>query len=57
MDKQMLIIEMPELNDEAAAGLQYFLQELTNAFESHYLNQIKRYYERLYLEEAEQDLL
>lgn len=57
MDRRMLIIEMPELDDEAAVGLQYFLQELTNAFESHYLNQIKRYYDKLYLEEAERDLL
>lgn len=55
MDKQMLFIEMPELNDEAAVGLQCFLQELTNAFERHYLNQIKRYYEKLYLEEAKRD--
>lgn len=57
MDKPVLIIEMPELNDEAAVGLQQFLQELTNAFESHYLSQIKRYYRQLYREDEEQDLL
>jgi hypothetical protein len=56
MDKQVLIIEMPELDDGAAVGLQHFLQELTNAFENHYLRQIKRHYQKLYLDEAEQDL-
>ncbi len=43
--------------DISAVGLQCFLQELTNAFKSHYLNQTKRYYEKLYLGEAERDLL
>ena len=56
MDKPVLIIEMPELDDEAAVGVQQFFQELTNAFESHYLRQIKRYYRRLYREGEEQDL-
>jgi len=56
MDKPVLIIEMPELDDEAVMGLQQVLQELTNAFESHYLHQIKRYYQKLYLEDEEQDL-
>jgi len=56
MDKSVLIIEMPELDDEAAVGFQQFLQELTNAFESHYLHQIKRYYRKLYHEDEEQDL-
>lgn len=57
MDKSALIIEMPELDDKAAVELQQFLQDLTNAFENHYLFQIKRYYQKLYLDEAEQDLL
>jgi hypothetical protein len=56
MDKQMLIIEMPELDDKAAVDLQQFLQDLTNAFENHYLRQIKRYYQKLYREEADKDL-
>ena len=56
MDKPVLVIEMPELDDEAAVGLQQFLQELTNAFESHYLRQIKRYYRQLYCEGEERDL-
>jgi len=57
MDKSALIIEMPELDDKAAVELQQFLQDLTNAFENHYLFQIKRCYQKLYLDEAEQDLL
>lgn len=56
MDKPVLVIEMPELDDEAAVGLQQFLQELTNAFESHYLRQIKRYYRQLYNEGEDQEL-
>jgi hypothetical protein len=56
MDKPVLILEMPELDDETAVTLQHFLQDLTNAFESHYLCQIKRHYQKLYLKEAEQDL-
>ena len=56
MDKPVLIIEMPELDDKAVVDLQQFLQELTNTFESHYLHQIKRYYQKLYLEDEEQDL-
>ena len=56
MDKPVLIIEMPELDDEAAVSLQQFFQELTNAFESHYLHQIERYYRKLYLEDEERNL-
>jgi hypothetical protein len=56
MDKPVLIIEMPKLDDKAAVDLQRFLQELTNAFETHYLRQIKRYYQKLYLNEADKDL-
>lgn len=51
MDKQMLIIEMPELDDKAAADLHEFLQYLTNTFEIHYLHQIRRYYKNLFREE------
>ena len=53
MDKRMLIIEMPELDDEAAVGFQHFLQYLTNAVETHYFSQIRRYYQKLYYEESE----
>lgn len=56
MDRPVLIIEMPELNDEAAVNFQLFLQTLMNAFENHYHSQIKRYYEELYPEDWEQDL-
>lgn len=56
MDKPVLILEMPELDDETAIILQQFLQDFTNAFEAHYLSQIKRYYQQLYLDEAGQDL-
>jgi hypothetical protein len=57
MDKPVIIIEMPELDDEAAVVLQQFFQDLTNAVEIHYLRQIKRYYQKLYLDKAEQGLI
>lgn len=56
MDKSVLILEMPELDDETAVVFLHILQDLTNAFEIHYLRQIKRHYQKLYLWEAEQDL-
>jgi hypothetical protein len=56
MDKPVLILEMPELDDETVVVFQHILQDLTNAFETHYLSQIKRHYQKLYLWEAEQDL-
>ncbi len=36
MDKPRLIIKLPELDDNALAGLQNFLQELMMAFDAHY---------------------
>jgi len=46
MDKPVLIIEMPPLSDEAAAGAHHFLQELMIAFEAHYFHQLQRYYHK-----------
>ena len=43
MDKSVLIVEMPTLSDEAVTGIYDFLQEITLAFESHYLHQLRRY--------------
>lgn len=55
MDKKVLIIEMPELDDKTTVDLREFLQYLTNTFENRYLHQITRYYEKFYREE-ERDL-
>lgn len=44
MDKPVLIIEMPELSDEAVIGIHQFLAEMREAFESHYFYQIQPYY-------------
>lgn len=44
MDKPLLIIEMPELSDEAVIGIHQFLEEIREAFESHYFYQMQRYY-------------
>jgi hypothetical protein len=44
MDKPVLIVEVPELSDEAVTGIYDFLQEITLAFESRYLHQLRRYH-------------
>lgn len=43
MDKPILIVEMPPLNDEAAAEVRNFLLELLLAFEARYYHQLQRY--------------
>jgi hypothetical protein len=48
VDNPVLIIEMPNLSDEAVVALQDFLFEVINTFESQYSSQIKRYYQQLY---------
>ncbi|EKD73014.1 MAG: hypothetical protein ACD_45C00484G0004 [uncultured bacterium] len=48
MDKPVLIIDMPELSDEAIVRIQEFLQDLMNSFESQNAIPIKRYYRKLY---------
>jgi hypothetical protein len=49
MDKPVLIIEMPELSYEQAAGVEDFLHALINAFQNHYARQLREYYQRLNL--------
>lgn len=46
MDKPVFIIEMPELDDKAVAGVQDFLWELIRSFESQYFHQLQRYHRR-----------
>jgi hypothetical protein len=41
----LVIPEPPELSDEGAADCLNFLYELTVAFEKHYADQLRRYYE------------
>ena len=43
MDKPVIIIEAPELNDEAVTSVYQFLQDLVLAFESHYYLQLVRH--------------
>ena len=50
MNKSVLIIDMPELSDEAIALIQEFLQDLATSFESQHIIPIRRYYRRLYNE-------
>jgi len=46
MERDVLIIDAPELSDEGAASVNNFLQEFILAFESHYLCQLHRYHKR-----------
>ena len=46
MEPQPLILfTPPDLSDEAAAGCLEFLFELTQAFEKHYADQLRRHYD------------
>jgi hypothetical protein len=46
MDRLPLVLpEPPELSDEGAAQCLDFLYELTVAFEKHYADQLRRYYQ------------
>ena len=43
VDNPVLMIDAPILDDESAANVYQFLQDLTLAFESQYYNQLKRF--------------
>jgi len=43
--RSLILPTPPELSDEAAAQCLDFLYELTLAFEKHYADQLRRYYE------------
>lgn len=55
MDKQMLVIEMPDLDDEMLVQMQDFLQGLINSFEAHYYHRLERYYRKKHLKEMLED--
>ena len=40
-----MLVDPPEVSDEAASEILNFLYELINAFENHYANQLQRYHE------------
>lgn len=42
MDRPVIIIDAPDLNDNAVKSMQIFLHELIMAFESHYYHQLKQ---------------
>lgn len=51
MNKSTLIINVPELTDEAVAGLYDFLHEFILAFESHYYQQLQQYYQQSFTQD------
>ena len=44
MNKTVLTIEIPELSDELAVSIQNMLYSMLDTFDTHYCNQIERYY-------------
>lgn len=44
MDKPVLLIEIPRLDNDAMLDLCEFLRELVNSFESHCLERLRRYH-------------
>ena len=57
MDESVLIIEMPKLSDEGAAEVHNVLQALMNAFESHYLHQLKRHHNFCFVDDELSDII
>lgn len=47
MNKSVFTIELPELNDEAAAYVSEFLYSLIDSFDEYYYRKIKRYYRQM----------
>lgn len=56
MDKPVLIIEMPELNDEAITALRNFIHELLISFEAHYFHKLQRYHDKVFLDDDIDDI-
>lgn len=54
MNTTALIIEIPDLDDEAAAMMQQFFYSLMEAFEAQYYPKIERYY-RNYQQDLQHD--
>jgi hypothetical protein len=46
-ETDLLILEVPVLEDEAVAALQDFLWDLLTQFESHYFMQLQRHHRKL----------
>ena len=44
MNNSVFILDVPILDDEAAANIQKFLYAVVDAFDTHYCKQIERYY-------------
>jgi len=57
MDKPVLMIEMPKLSNEEVIGIHDFLHALMNAFEAHYMNQLRQYYRQLEFDDNIDDVI
>lgn len=51
MDKPVFSIEMPDLSYEQVVGIEDFLHAIMNAFENHYIHQLREYYRQLELDD------
>ena len=52
----LMFVDPPCLSDEGAGETLEFLYELINAFENHYADQLRRYYQEQHLDRSQPDL-
>lgn len=54
--KDVLIIEVPTLNDETVASMHHFFEAFMKVFENHYCCQLDRYYYRPQVTHSKKEL-
>ena len=52
----LMFVDPPSLSDQGAGETLEFLYELINAFESHYADQLRHYYQEQHLDRSQPDL-
>ena len=53
----LLFVDPPELSDQTASEILDFLYQLSTAFENHYADQLRRYYQHLETDPSQQQNL
>jgi hypothetical protein len=53
----LLFVDPPELSDQTASEILDFLYQLSTAFENHYADQLRRYYQSLETDPSQQQNL
>jgi hypothetical protein len=55
--QSLLFVDPPELSDQTASEILDFLYQLSTAFENHYADQLRRYYQTLETDPSQQQNL